>query len=64
MASGIMYYDISYHLPIFLIASAKHSKSVPNISNSKFIRDMLNFIIKEFNNNVWKGLLISICLTK
>ena len=65
MTSGIMYYDISYYLPsVFLIASTKQSKNDQNINDNKFICGMLNFIIEEFNNCLWKGLIISICLTK
>ena len=52
ITSGIIYYDISYHLSVFLIASTKQSKNVQNINDNKFIRDMLNFIIEEFNNDL------------
>ena len=65
MISGIMYYDISYYLPsVFLIASIKQSKNDQNINDNKFICGILNFIIEEFNNDLWKDLIICICLTK
>ena len=37
MISGIMYGDISDHLPIFVIAPIKQLKSVKNINDAKFI---------------------------
>ena len=52
MTSGIMYGDISDHLPIFVVVPIKQSKSVKNINDAKFICDMSNFDINEFNNDL------------
>ena len=54
--SGIMYGYISDHLPIFVKAPIKQSKSVKNINDIKFIRDMSNFVINEFNNDLTEKL--------
>ena len=56
MTSGIMYGDNSNHLPIFVIAPIKLSKNVKNINDAKFIRDMSNFIINKFNNDLTERL--------
>ena len=51
MPFGIMYGDISDHLPIFVIDPIKQLKSVKNINDTKFICDMSNFFINKFNND-------------
>ena len=56
MAFGIMYSDISDHLPIFVIDSIKQLKSVRNINDTKFIRDMSNFFVNAFNNDFTRRL--------
>ena len=56
MTSRIMYGDILDHLPIFVTAPIKQSKSIKNINDTKFIRDMSNFVINEFNNDLTERL--------
>ena len=56
MAFGIMYSNISDHLFIFVIDSIKQLKSVRNINDTKFIRDMSNFFVNAFNNDFTRRL--------
>ena len=58
MTSGIMYGDISDHLPIFVTAPIKQS--------NKFVRDMSNLVIRLMNliMSLRKALINSIYLTK
>ena len=66
MTSAITYGDISDHLLIFVIrvAPIEQSECVKNINDTKFIRDMSNFLLMSLIMTLQKSLINSICLKK
>ena len=51
-------------ISLYLLQLRLSNQSVKNINDAKFIRDMSNFDINEFNNDLTERLYHSISLTK